>query len=516
MSRRGTSPRSGSRSGSRSGPGLGSSRGSGAGRRSDPRTGPDSDSDTGDELVPSGEEVVPSGEEVVPSGEEVVPSGEEVVPSGDDRGDAFWEAVLRAGGLDDAAIEAARRQGPLAATAIERAIRDELPSMDLEAASERSGLAAEELRAFWRALGFPNPEPGEPAFSEEDLAVLQGVLSFVDAEVIDRDVALQMARVIGSSVARIAAASVDVADRRAAGGDLSEFDPISDEEAAREVARAAELIPILSRVMERVWRGHLATEARARLMQADATAQQVTVGFADLEGFTSLSQQLPPHELAGLVNRFEEVAYDVVAGFPGTRVVKMIGDEVMFAADDVATGAELALTLADTYAAHEALGDVRVGLATGTGLRLEGDLYGPAVNLASRIVSIAYPGSVVVPAEVLEALEGDPRFGFRTLRPHYLRHIGRVKLWVLKRAGDRYGDGEGDDGVDGDGEGRTLRRARERRAARRVWISDRMAERLADLAAETAGDVTDRAVRRIIEGKAVEPGTPAEDPAPEP
>ncbi|MDZ7733110.1 MAG: adenylate/guanylate cyclase domain-containing protein [Acidimicrobiia bacterium] len=51
---------------------------------------------------------------------------------------------------------------------------------------------------------------------------------------------------------------------------------------------------------------------------------------------------------------------------------------------------------------------MRVGLATGAALELEGDLYGPAVNLASRMVSIAYPGTVLASKEVAEASATHP------------------------------------------------------------------------------------------------------------
>jgi adenylate cyclase len=408
--------------------------------------------------------------------------------------DAFWRDVLGAQGATSEEIDRAAREGPLELYALERYILDDVPEYDIVHAAATSGLDIEEVRAFWRALGFPDPQPGEATFSPSDLEVLATVIAFIDAQVLDKTVALQMARVIGSSLARIATAQVEAADL--AGGGISGT-PRSDltaEQQAIEVERSARLIPMLSGVMQLVWRRHLASAARARIMRGDDERERpVTVGFADLEGFTSLSQQLPEHELAEVVNRFEQIAYDTVARFTGARVVKMIGDEVMFAADDVRTGAELALTLAEAYGADDALGDVRVGLATGSALKLEGDLYGPAVNLASRIVSIAYPGSVVVPAEVVDGLAGDPAYSFLGLRSHHLRHIGRVKLWVLRRE-EEPPEGE-------DLEGRTLRRARERRAARRVWIADRMAEQLAGLAAETAGDVTDRAVRRIVEGK---------------
>ncbi|GIU85173.1 MAG: hypothetical protein KatS3mg008_1948 [Acidimicrobiales bacterium] len=166
-------------------------------------------------------------------------------------------------------------------------------------------------------------------------------------------------------------------------------------------------------------------------------------------------------------------------------MVKTIGDEVMFSAPEVAQGAEIALQLAEAFADDELLGDVRVGLACGRVLEVEGDLYGPAVNLASRIVSIAYPGTVLVSDAVAEVLQDDPRFLLRPIRPHHLRHIGRVRLWVLRRS-DEASDEP------------TLERARARRRRRRELIAERMADRIAERAAETAGEAAERAIRRML------------------
>lgn len=427
--------------------------------------------------------------------------------------EAFWLDVLRAQGVSEDEIERAREDGSLELFAVERYILDEALEFDVEQAAASSGIDASRLRGFWRALGFPDPEPGEPTFSRSDVEMLRTVLHYIDTALLDETVALQMARVIGSSLARVATAQVEAADLQGGGLTQADTDAMTEEERALEVQRSAELIPILSVVIQSVWRRHLASAARTRIMRDDdAPRSIVTVGFADLEGFTSLSQQLPEHELAELVNRFEQVAYDVIASVPEARMVKMIGDEVMFTTESVSAGAELALKLAEAYGADDALGDVRVGLACGHALKLEGDLYGPPVNLASRIVSVAYPGSVVVSAELRDALADDPAFRFRAIRPHYLRHIGRVRLFRLVRPIDDTADESGPEE-----ENRTLRRARERRAARRVWIADRMADKLADLAAETAGDVTDRAVRRIIGGSpAPESAEPASDAEPAP
>lgn len=383
--------------------------------------------------------------------------------------DEFWRDVLLEEGVAAEEIEKARVEGPLQLYALERYILEESPQVDLASASRETGIPEDRLRTFWCALGFPDPLPDEPTFTRRDLRMLETIVRYIDDGILDETVALQMARVMGLSLARIAVAQVEASQMRRRGA-FARGPRGRDAEEAAEVKESAELIPMLSALLESVWRRHLAVAARRRTLQDDDERErEITVGFADLEGFTSLSEQLPEHELAELVDRFEQLAYEIVARHDG-RVVKTIGDEVMFVAESPAAGAELALSLAESYGADDALGDVRVGLATGRGLQLEGDLYGPAVNMASRIVSIAYPGTVVVSEEVHDALADYPEYALRSIRPHYLRHIGRVPLWVLRRAGD----------LEQEDEGWTLRRARERRAARRAWIAERMAGRSVD------------------------------------
>jgi adenylate cyclase len=166
-------------------------------------------------------------------------------------------------------------------------------------------------------------------------------------------------------------------------------------------------------------------------------AGELAVGFADLVGFTALSQQLDEHELAQVVERFEVTAYDTI-GSRGGRVIKMIGDEVMFAVEDVKAGVDIALSLAEAYHDDEALSDVRVGLAAGPVLEREGDLFGPTVNLASRIVSIAYAGSVVVSGSIRDALADDDDLRWKALRTRHLKDIGRVQLCTVRRADDDF------------------------------------------------------------------------------
>jgi adenylate cyclase len=213
----------------------------------------------------------------------------------------------------------------------------------------------------------------------------------------------------------------------------------SDHEVADAVtAVTAAMLPTIEGLVLYSWRRHLAAAAQRQLyFGPDITTGQETlaVGFADMVGFTAISQQLDEHELAGIVDRFESIAFDTIAA-NGGRVVKMIGDEVMYVADDAASGAMIAVTLAEVYGDDDAMPDVRVGLALGPVLAREGDYFGPTVNLASRIVNIAYAGSAVVSDEIHDALEDDDRFDWKALRPRRLKGIGRTPLWVLARAGE--------------------------------------------------------------------------------
>ena len=112
----------------------------------------------------------------------------------------------------------------------------------------------------------------------------------------------------------------------------------------------------------------------------------------------------------------------------------MIGDEVMFSADTPAIAAEIALALVDAYAGDAALPELRVGLALGPVLSFEGDLFGPTVNLASRLVNIARPGTVLISDELAVRLHDAPAFTLRSLRPLRLKGIGRAHVWVLRPA----------------------------------------------------------------------------------
>ena len=387
-------------------------------------------------------------------------------------------ALLRAFGISQDEIERAEQDGTLALLAIERLALGQELKYDLAAACEGTGLPEEELRHIWRSLGFPDPQPGELVFSDVDLGNLAALAGLMQSGVVTPEVTYGMTRVVGSSMARIASALID-----AVTSDGGDRDGEPDEEIAAEVLEpvASEhggFLPLFPEVLAQVWRRHLQAAARRRLLRGDADADDgVVVGFADLVGFTAMAQQVSDQELAGIVDQFEHLAYDVIVA-RGGRVVKMIGDEVMFLVEEPAAAAHIALDLADASRDAAGLSDVRVGLALGPVVEREGDAFGMTVNLASRATAIAYPGTVVVSPELREALAEWPDFAFKTMRPRFLKNIGRVSLAVMRRSSEAPG---------------TIREAiDERRRQMRAAVRERIFARPGSGDAEAGGATRER------------------------
>jgi len=340
--------------------------------------------------------------------------------------------------LTPADLAEATTTSELALVSLARAFAGSGRRYDIDGLAEVAGVEPARLRMLWRSLGFTEPRPGEEVFSDSDLTMLAGVIPFLGEDGLDSDLTLQMTRVTGSALSKVANAQIDAI--------VAQFDASSEArgltpqtvrtremaEISRNMAlQTAALLGAMPDVLEFVWRRHLVAAAKRRLLRFGSDVVTMCVGFADLVGFTAHTQGLTARELAEVVERFEKLAYDVVSRHGG-RVVKMIGDEVFFVADEIDTGARIALALSEAYRDDEALSDVRVGLAAGSVLEREGDVYGPVVNLANRIVVVAFPGSVVVSAEVAEALAEEPTMTLRSIRSQPIKDIGMVPLWTLR------------------------------------------------------------------------------------
>ena len=152
----------------------------------------------------------------------------------------------------------------------------------------------------------------------------------------------------------------------------------------------------------------------------------MTVAFADLVGFTKLGEEVPAEELGQVVGRLEERAAEIVE--KPVTFVKTVGDAVMLVAPKPDALIDTTLRLIDD------LGDdlqLRAGVACGPALERAGDWYGSPVNQASRVTTVARPGSVLVTGSVREHAEEDWRWSFA--RERKLKGVGEVKLFRARR-----------------------------------------------------------------------------------
>jgi adenylate cyclase len=156
------------------------------------------------------------------------------------------------------------------------------------------------------------------------------------------------------------------------------------------------------------------------------------VGFADLVSYTSLSRRMNEKTLAKLVQRFENKCAEIIS-VGGGRLVKTVGDEVLYIAETPAAGAEISLALAEAFTRDEILPEARVAMVWGRILSRLGDIYGPTVNLAARLTTLADPGTVLVDSMTAAALDQDERFVLIPQEVENVRGFGEIQPVVLAR-----------------------------------------------------------------------------------
>ena len=289
---------------------------------------------------------------------------------------------------------------------------------------------------YWRSLGFTPVDEDTVVFTEEDAHAIGDLASIVEEGAITERAFSSISRGLGFHMGRLAMwiteALVDEAKYA---------DGLDDAQARQQMLDSIpELLEIFeSQVMFAFRRQLAAYAARAgsEVLHRDTDELfplQRAVGFADLVQFTRLAQDLPGAELADMVGRFESVSRDIIS-VGGGRVVKTVGDEIMFLADTPEDGAQIAVSLAEMITESPDLPPVRVGLAWGSMFSRYGDVFGPTVNLAARMESVARPGAVLVDSDTADAVAQAMPGGFALAEGDdvELHGIGTVHVQEMRR-----------------------------------------------------------------------------------
>lgn len=343
---------------------------------------------------------------------------------------------------DDDSASPGTAEGPgegLSTEELERTILGATPVLTAQEVSETAGISLEDARRLWRAFGFADAG-GATAFTEADVTALSAVVETVNEKVVDFDTMLKITRAVGQTMSRLADWEVATVTsmleeaRRNGGG---------DPEVALERAKSMleSFGPRFEEILVYSWRRHLAA-AVGRLEVLDSTEEelhvaQATIGFADLVSFTALTNELGEEEIGDLVEGFESRCADVVTEHHG-RVIKTLGDSVLFLCTTPEQGVETALDIVDRIGRDPRLPDVHLGMATGPVVLRMGDVYGPVVNLASRLTSVARRNRLIIDHTTADLLPPD-RYATRPLPARPVRGFGDVEPVTVRRTGSQGG-----------------------------------------------------------------------------
>jgi adenylate cyclase len=275
------------------------------------------------------------------------------------------------------------------------------PVYTLEEAAEETGLEPALLERMWTALGF-SPASLE-SITEDDIQLLRYSAAVLTAG-FPLVAFLQLIRVYGQALAQIADAEVRLFHLYVHEPLIRDGVPgLAMAEEMEDLAR--ELLPLASPIMDHLHQrflqhfieqdvvGHLESDVE----DLDLGRLRVTVAFADLAGYTRLTEEAGEEEAVDLVERFVEA---VEVTLPDdARVVKTIGDEVMVVGSDASALIDWAVGFQELQTERPL---PRIGVHSGAALYRDGDYYGRSVNLAARVAARAAGGEVLATREVVE------------------------------------------------------------------------------------------------------------------
>ena len=303
---------------------------------------------------------------------------------------------------------------------------------------ELTGLDHEFIAGYWRWLGLPVHHSTARWFTVGDVEALREIAQLAGDEHLDEPALRTLVRSLGHTTERLALWQVEAFVEHAA-----REEGLDDVSARLKVLDTMpHLTDVLAHQLEHAWRrqlaavtGRYATEfsgVRGADRNEHALPLRRAVGFADIVSFTKRTAGLGSEELSEFVQFFENRARDVVTE-AGGRVVKTVGDAVLFIADDARTGAEVALGLATPHAEGPEI-PVRVGFVWGRVLSRFGDVFGPSVNLASRLTEVSRPGEVLVDPETAALLATASGYALTEQPEAELQGLGALRPVRVQRA----------------------------------------------------------------------------------
>jgi adenylate cyclase len=316
-------------------------------------------------------------------------------------------ARLRDRGHSLAELRQATEGGRLAFAYIEELLDEPTRTYTLEEAAADTGLEPALIQRMWSTLGFGHG--AVDGLGEDDLQLLRYGAAVLAAG-FPLIAFLQLLRVYGLALAQIADAEVRLFH-------LYVHEPLMRDgvdglEMAEEMqGLAGELLPLSSPIMDHIHQrflqhfleqdviGHMEADLGEEVL--DLGRLRVAIAFADLAGYTRMTEEVGDEEAVAAVESFVEAVEQTLPD--NARVIKTIGDEVMIVGSDPAELVDWAVGFQQLYDQRPL---PRIGIHYGETLYRDGDYYGREVNQAARVAARAAGSEVLVTRPVVEAAGG--------------------------------------------------------------------------------------------------------------
>lgn len=304
--------------------------------------------------------------------------------------------------------------------------------------ADRVGVPLERVRDLWRALGFASSDtPDAVLYTEADVDAIRDLNALVGGGLVPAGLEVALVRALGQTFSRLAEWQVPLVNAlmlERATAQLDQKPPLSPGDVLDTAGTTVrQWLPTLQALQDYAWRRHLAATAGRSLSGPgeDTSTRTLTVGFADMVGYTSLTRHTGIDGLAELLERFESTVSSVIASHRGW-IIKNVGDEVMFAAEDPHDAVAIAVDLDRAATADELLPNLHIGMAHGDVLVRFGDLFGTVVNAAARLTAAARPGRALVDEGLANAVRENTMLSIKPLKSGRMLRLAKYKPYVLR------------------------------------------------------------------------------------